>query len=212
MSRYLTEVIGTFFLVLTIALVGASGTALAPIAIGAVLMAMVYMGGHISGAHYNPAVSLAMVMQGKLSGSDFAKYTVCQVLGATLASFTAMHIAGQTFSPQPGSDAGMLAVLLAEFLFTFALVLVVLQVATSPKTEGNSYYGLAIGVTVAAGAFAVDGISGAAFNPAVGIGPTLVDTLFGAGSPEHLWVYIVMPLLGGAAATGVFRLQGEQES
>jgi aquaporin Z len=97
--------------------------------------------------------------------------------------------------------------MLAEILVTFALVLVVLHVATTPDTKGNSYFGLAIGFTVAAGAFSVGGVSGGAFNPAVGIGPILVDTLMGSGSIGNLWIYIVAPVLGGLAAVPVFKLQ-----
>ena len=207
MQRYLTEAIGTFFLVLTIGLTAVSGIALAPLAIGSMLMVMVYMGGHISGGHYNPAVSLAVMLRGKLSGGDFGAYFVSQLVGALLAALTVKGMTGSTFAPTPDTGATLLAVLLAEFLFTFALALVVLQVATSPKTEGNSYYGLAIGFTVAAGAMAVGDMSGGAFNPAVGFGPTIIDTVFGGGSPESLWIYLVAPLLGGAAAASVYRFQ-----
>ncbi len=209
MQRYLTETIGTFFLVLTIGLTAWSGTSLAPIAIGATLMVMIYMGGHISGAHYNPAVSLAVMMRGKLSGAEFAKYVVAQIVGALAAALAVYAMTGTTFAPAPNPAAGASAVLLAELLFTFALALVVLQVATSPRTEGNSYYGLAIGFTVAAGAIAAGGISGAAFNPAVGVGPSLVRAMFGGGSLADLWIYIAMPLLGGALAAFVYGLQSD---
>ncbi|MFQ5527355.1 MAG: MIP/aquaporin family protein [Thermoanaerobaculia bacterium] len=207
MHRYLTETIGTFFLVLTIGLTAVSGFALAPLAIGSILMVMVYMGGHVSGAHYNPAVSFAVFMRGKLSGGDMGAYFLAQIVGALLAALAVYFMTGGTFAPAPGAGAALLSVLLAEFLFTFALALVVLQVATSPKTDGNSFYGLAIGFTVAAGAMAVGDISGAAFNPAVGIGPTIIDTALGGGSPTSLWIYIVAPLLGGAVAASVYRIQ-----
>ncbi len=207
MQRYVTEAIGTFFLVLTIGLTAVSGFALAPLAIGSILMVMVYMGGHISGGHYNPAVSLAVMLRGKLSGGDFGAYFVSQIVGALLAALAVIGMTGSTFAPTPDAGATLPAVLLAEFLFTFALALVVLQVATSPKTEGNSYYGLAIGFTVAAGAMAAGDISGGAFNPAVGLGPTIINTVLGGGSPESLWIYIVAPLLGGAVAASVYRFQ-----
>jgi len=207
MSRYLTEVIGTFFLVFTIGLTVLDGTALAPLAIGSALMAMVYMGGHISGAHYNPAVSIAIFIRGKMEARDLLPYFIAQITGAVLASLAVYVITGSTFAPAPGADVGLVAVLLAEVLFTFALSIVVLNVATSDATAGNSYYGLAIGFTVMAGAFAVGGVSGGVFNPAVGTGPILVDTLLGDGSMSNLWIYLVGPVLGGVAAAAVFDLQ-----
>ena len=207
MNRYLTEFIGTFFLVLTIGLTVLSGSPAAPIAIGSGLMVMVYMGGHISGAHYNPAVSLAILMRGKMDSRDFVPYLVAQVVGATLAAGAVLLILGSTFAPAPAEGAGLLAVLLSEFLFTFALALVVLHVATADDTAGNDYYGLAIGFTVMVGAFAVGPVSGGAFNPAVGMGPILMDTFAGDGSMANLWIYLVGPFLGGAAAAMVFKIQ-----
>lgn len=211
MSRYLTEAIGTFFLVLTIGLTSVAGSALAPLAIGSALMIMVYMGGHISGAHYNPAVSLAILMRGKMESGDFVPYLVAQVVGAFLAAVAVYLILGQTFAPTPAPEAGVLAVLLSEFLYTFALALVVLQVATADATAGNSYYGLAIGFTVMVGAFAAGPVSGGAFNPAVGVGPTLMNAIAGGGSLGALWFYLLGPFLGGAAAAVVFRVQAAPE-
>jgi len=207
MSRYLTEFVGTFFLVLTIGLTVISGSPMAPLAIGSALMVMVYMGGHISGAHYNPAVTLAAVMRGVLPGKEAVPYMVSQILGATLGAFAAMMLAGQTFAPAPGMDVSALHALVAEFLFTFALVLVILNVATDPATSGNSYYGLAIGFTVGAGAFAVGGISGGAFNPAVGIGPILMSTIHGGGGMSDLWLYLVGPFAGAVAAALAYGVQ-----
>jgi aquaporin Z len=206
-DRYVTEVIGTFFLVFTIGMVVIAGIASAPLAIGSMLMVMVYMGGHVSGAHYNPAVTIAVWLRGALAKGDVLPYVAAQVFGAWLAASAVNLITGRTFAPAPGADYGLGAVMLAEILVTFALVLVVLHVATTPDTKGNSYFGLAIGFTVAAGAFAVGGVSGGAFNPAVGIGPILVDTLMGSGSIGNLWIYIVAPVLGGLAAVPVFKLQ-----
>ncbi len=207
MSRYVTELVGTFFLVLTIGLVVLNGTPMAPIAIGSVLMAMVYMGGHISGAHYNPAVSVAILIRGKMEARDLIPYVIAQISGAILASLAVMVIVGDTFAPAPDPDAGLVVVLLSEGLFTFALSLVVLNVATDDATAGNAYYGLAIGFTVLAGTFAVGAISGGVFNPAVGTGPILVDALAGDGGFDQLWTYWVGPLLGSVAAAGVYDLQ-----
>ena len=210
MARYLTELIGTFFLVFTIGMTAVTGLAAAPIAIGCTLMVMVYMGGHVSGAHYNPAVSVALFLRGALDGSQLVPYIAAQILGAWLAAGAVFLITGATFAPAPGADYGTLPVLLAEVLVTFALALVILNVATAKATEGNSYYGLAIGFTVLAGAYAVGPVSGGAFNPAVGIGPVLVDVLAGDGSMGNLWFYLVGPLAGAALAVPVFRMQNPE--
>lgn len=207
MAKYLTEFLGTFFLVLTIGLTVLNGTPMAPLAIGASLMIMVYMGGHVSGGHYNPAVSLGVLLRGKLPASDFVPYVVAQVAGALVAGFTVNAVLGKTFAPAPGDGVGSLSALLVEILYTFALVLVVLNSAASDKTKGNSFYGLAIGFTLVVAAFAGGPVSGGAFNPAVGIGPTIVNALLGGGTWAHLWLYLVGPLVGGALAAMVFGLQ-----
>lgn len=207
MPRYVTEFIGTMFLVLTIGLTTVIGVAFAPLAIGATLMVMVYMGGHVSGAHYNPAVSLAVLLRGKLAGKDFAPYVVAQVAGAVTAALIVFVTLNATFAPAPDPAAVGAAALMIEFLYTFALCLVVLHVATAKSTEGNSYYGLAIGFTITAAAFAGGPVSGGAFNPAVGLGPILVNTILGNGSPAALWLYLVGPFVGGVAAAAVFKLQ-----
>jgi aquaporin Z len=208
MRNYLTEFIGTFFLCLTIGLTVLNGSALAPLAIGSSLMVMVYMGGHVSGGHYNPAVSLAVLLRGKMASTgEFIGYVVSQCVGALAAALVVYVIVGKTFAPAPHPSASILSVLLVEGLFTFALALVVLNSAASAKTHGNSFYGLAIGFTVVVGAFAGGPISGGAFNPAVGFGPIVIDSLLGGGSLGNLWLYIVGPLAGGALAAAVFGLQ-----
>lgn len=198
--KLVVEAIGTFFLVLTIGQVvlepGAGN--LAPIAIGAVLMVMVYAGGHISGGHYNPAVTLGVVMRGKANVGDLAGYWAAQFAGAILAAFAVRSLKGDYAVTQMELATG--PALLAEFLFTFGLVYVVLNVATAKGNEGNSHYGLAIGFTVTAGAYAVGGISGGAFNPAVALGITMLGVT-GAGS---IWIYLVANLAGGAAAALLF--------
>jgi len=208
MREYLTETIGTFFLVLTVGLTVMGGSPMAPLAIGASLMIMVYMGGHISGGHYNPAVTLAVFMRGKLPGKQVVPYWIAQIVGALLAALAAWVIMNRTFAPAAGPGVSKFEAVAVEFLYTFALCIVVLQTATSSKTSGNSYYGLAIGFTIVVAAFAGGPISGGAFNPAVGIGPTIVSAICGKGTMAHLWIYIVGPLLGGAAAATVFKMQG----
>ncbi|MFN8654185.1 MAG: aquaporin [Gemmatimonadales bacterium] len=207
MTKYLTEFIGTFFLVLTIGLSVLNGTPMAPLAIGTSLMIMVYMGGHVSGGHYNPAVTLALTMRGKHPSAELVPYMVAQVLGAIVAGLLVYVIMGRTFPVAPAPTATLIAALLVEVLYTFALALVVLNSATHPGTKGNSFYGLAIGFTLTAAAFAGGPISGGAFNPAVGIGPTLVHGLLGGGSFANLWLYIVGPFVGGALAAVVYKGQ-----
>ena len=207
MRNYLTEFIGTFFLVLTIGLTVLGGTPLAPLAIGASLMIMVYMGGHVSGGHYNPAVTLAVTLRGRLAAKEALPYMLAQLAGALAAALATRLVMGRTFAPAPAEQASTLGALLVELLYTFALCLVVLNAATSSRTQGNSFYGLAIGFTIVVAAFAGGPISGGAFNPAVGVGPTVVNAMLGSGSFQHLWLYVVGPLLGGVIAAAVFRVQ-----
>ena len=201
MKNYIIEFIGTFFLVLAIGLTGN------PLAIGVMLMVMVYMGGHISGAHYNPAVSIAMIFRGVLSVKEAINYILSQLAGAFLAAIFVQWVGGALMQIAPSSTASVLQILAVEAIFTFALVLVILNVATNPKTEGNSYFGLAIGFTVMAGAFAGGGISGGAYNPAVGTGPILVDAIIGDGNTlSNLWYYLVGPIVGAIVAVYVYKL------
>ena len=201
MKNYITEFIGTFFLVLAIGLTGN------PIAIGTMLMVMVYMGGHISGAHYNPAVSIAMIFRGLLSVKEAINYILSQLAGAFLAAIFVQWAGGSVMEVGPSNTASVLQILSVEAIFTFALVLVILNVATNPKTEGNSYYGLAIGFTVMAGAFAGGGISGGAYNPAVGTGPILVDAIMGEGNTlSNFWYYLVGPIVGAVTAAYIYKL------
>lgn len=194
------EFIGTFFLVFTVGLAVRNAGALAPLAIGSVLMVMVFAGGHVSGGHYNPAVSTAVLLRGKMSPSEYLGYIVTQALAGVIAALAIIVLDYNRTTPM--STAGTGPMLLVEFLFTFALAYVVLNVATAKGTEGNSFYGLAIGFTLGAGAFAAGSISGGAFNPAVAIGASLM----GLFSWSHIWVYLLANLLGGAAAAAAFRL------
>lgn len=212
MNKLLTEFLGAFFLVLTIALIvpAASGNAaagaIAPLIIGLALAVMVYMGGHISGAHYNPAVTLAVWLRGKIGPNDALAYMAVQVIGGLAGAAAAMGMIGKTVAIAPDPNANIGIVLLAEVIFTFALALVVLNVATVKATANNSYYGIAIGMTVAVGAATVGSISGGAFNPAVGLGLAIVATIKGAAI-GHVWLYIVGPFAGAILAAMVFRAQ-----
>ena len=206
MKNYIIEFIGTFFLVLTIGLTSEVDH-VAPIAIGGMLMVMVYMGGHISGAHYNPAVSIAMIIRGLLSVKEAIKYILSQLSGAILAVLLINWLGGTIMEIPHSETASPIQILIVEAIFTFALVLVILNVATNPKTEGNSYYGLAIGFTIMAAAYAGGGISGGVYNPAVGTVPILIDAIMGdGGTLYNLWYYLVGPIAGGVLATYVYKL------
>jgi aquaporin Z len=181
----------------------------APLAIGAALMIMVYAGGPISGGHYNPAVSLAALLRKALPFSDFFPYVAAQLLGAVVASLAVLTITGESFAPAPSAGTSTISAVLVELLFTFALAYVVLNVAVEKKVAGNSYFGLAIGFTVVVAAYAGGGISGGAFNPAVGIGPTIVHATMGGGNWSSVWLYIVAPFAGAALAAGVSIMQAE---
>lgn len=213
MAKYLTEFIGAFFLVLTAGLASVHYPAQAPLAVGSVLMVMVYMGAHVSGAHYNPIVTIALVAVGKLDRKYGATYAACQVAGALVAGVAVWLLSGDFFLVAPAAGVPWWNALLAEALFAFALVIVVLQVAADPRTEGNSYYGLAIGFTVMVAGFAVGGISGGVLNPAVAAGPALVY-LVGSLSLRPLgstWLYWVGPLAGAYLALAVYRMQRERD-
>ena len=199
MAKYVTEFIGTFFLVFTVGMVSIDpgAGALAPIAIGSVLAVMIYAGGHISGGHYNPAVTLAVWLRGKASASGAAAYWVVQVSAGIVAGAVVLILKD---SDAIAASYDVVPSLVAEFLFTFALAFVVLNVATAKSTEGNSYFGFAIGFTVLAGAYAVGSISGGVFNPAVAVGITIM----GISELASIWIYLVATLLGGAAAALAF--------
>jgi aquaporin Z len=208
--KLVVEFIGTFFLMFTVGMAVATAGQLAPLAIGAALMVMVFAGGHVSGAHYNPAVSTAVFLRGKLTRQEYVAYFATQVLGAIVAGAVVIILG---YNPNNAAKvAGAGKMLIVEFLFTFALCYVVLNVATAKRTESNSFFGLAIGFTVATGAFAVGSVSGGAFNPAVAIG-AMVTGMFSWG---HIWIYLLANLAGGIAAAYAFlfiepgeRLTGE---
>src|ERR1700682_4017537 len=201
MNKYIAEFIGTFFLVLTIGctVIGHGAGPLAPLAIGSALMVMIFAGGYISGGHFNSAVTLGVWLRGKCEAKDVAPYMVFQTIGAVLAALVVLFLkAGTAVKPlQPAT----LPALVAEFLFPFALVYVVLNVATAKGTSGNSFYGLAIGFTVLAGAFSVGNISGGAFNPAVAV----AISVMGLSSWANIWIYLVADFAGAAVAAGAFK-------
>src|SRR5258708_30680971 len=199
--KLVVEFVGTFFLVFTVGASVRTGTSVAPLAIGAVLMVMVYAGGHISGGHYNPAVTIAAVGRGRIGAGDAIGYWVTQLVAGLLAA-AVVRATVSTSQAHPLAPTGhaLASALIVEFLYTFALAYVVLNVATSKDHPDNSFYGLAIGFTVLVGAVSVGAISGGAFNPAVVLG--------GAAMGLFAWstlLYLVPQLIAGVAAGLVFR-------
>jgi aquaporin Z len=201
------EFIGMFLFVFTVGMAtesaNHSGAVLAPIAIGSLLMVMVFAGGHVSGGHYNPAVSTAVFLRGKIKANEYGAYVVTQFVAALLAGLLVTAVGGKETAGVTAATGKMLVV---EFLFTFALAYVVLNVATAKGTEGNSFYGLAIGFVVIVGAISVGWVSGGAFNPAIALGATVL----GAFPWSHIWIYLLADFAGAAAAAGAFLyIQGE---
>lgn len=199
MNKYFIEFIGTFLLVLTISLTGGN-----PLAVGLVLVALVYLGGYISGAHYNPAITLAVHLRKKIDRSTAGNYIIAQILGASIAAITFKIIKGTAFIPTPATTSAV-PVFLVEAIFTTALALTILHVATSSKTKGNQYFGLAIGSVLIAGIFAGGPISGGVFNPAVVIGTMLVDWANLGTNFSNLIIYLAAQFAGGALAALIFR-------
>jgi aquaporin Z len=205
MKKFVVEFIGTLFLILTIGCVvmgskdDPSMKWIAPLVIGSVLMVMIYAGGHISGGHFNPAVTLAVFLRKKCTAAEVPGYMLAQCAAAVVAATLVPYLKG---NPEVTAlQVDPMRALIAEFLFTFALCYVVLNVATAKGTQGNSFYGLAIGFTVFAGAASVGMISGAAFNPAVAIGTTMMGFL----NASNIWIYLVAGFAASVAAAAVFK-------
>ena len=202
LKKSLVEFIGTFFLVLTIGccVLSSADGIIAPLAIGFCLMVMVYAGGHVSGAHYNPAVSIAAAIRGALPWKNIIPYWIAQLLGAGIAAIVVRQL---VTVPETGEAAfDLCKLIVAELLFTFALCYVVLHVATSKDNENNSFYGLAIGSTVMAGAFATAGLCYGAFNPAVALG---LDVM-GIACCKLVGITIGVNLIAGILAGLVYKI------
>ena len=201
MKKVITEFIGTFFLVMGAALGGALGAALA-------LMAMIYAGGHISGAHYNPAVSLAVWIRGRSTVGEMLGYWMSQLAGAIFAAIIVANVFGLQGNSEcliPGD--GIIKGFIAELLGTFALAYVVLNVATAKGTAGNSFYGLAIAGTVLAMATVIGKFSGGAYNPAVAVGLTIQKT-FCLG---QIFIYVLASFAGAALAAVIFKMNNPED-
>ncbi len=203
LKKCLVEFIGAFFLVFTIGCASFpnSQNAFPPMAIGFILMVMVYAGGHVSGGHYNPAVSLAAAIRGALPWKDFVPYIIAQFIGGVLAALLASYIVA--IPPYASESAySTIPMIICEFLFTFALCYTVLHTATSEDTKGNSYYGLAIGSVVLVGILATSGTCYGAFNPAVALGLfTMKITKI-----ELILITLLTNFVAGAAAAGIYKI------
>ena len=203
MNKYIIEFLGTFFLVLII------GLSQNPVAIGLGLAVLIYMGAHISGAHYNPVVSLAMLINDQIELKEFSFYLASQLLGSVVATYFIMLL-GNDFEVISNTN-DISSFFVAEILFTFLLVFVILNVALNKKLEGNQFYGLAIGLTVTAGAFTVGNISGAVFNPAVSFGPSLFSFIdpqvvgVNISSSDFFIYYLITGIIGSVIASYLYK-------
>ena len=205
MRQYLMEFIGTMFLVLVM---GFNGN---PLAIGAVLIAMVYMGWHISGAHYNPAITLAVWIRKRIDFKNALAYIFAQLLGALAASIVFYLVQERTFAPAPAVGVEIWKSILLELLFTFALCSVFLELATTSKLKGNYVYGLAIGFTFLGAIYAIGGISGGVLNPAAAFGPQLMDSLEGGSGLSKFYIYFIGCFGGGALSAIVYKFLNPDE-
>lgn len=208
-----SEFIGTFFLVLTVGFNVLQATALAPVAIGSILMVMIFATGSVSGAHFNPAVTLGVILSGREQAHpvDAAWYVAAQLSGGVVAGAVYWWVFGATFTLKPGVGYMWYDAVVAEILFTAALVFVVLNVATTNEDANNQYFGLAIGFTVMSSAFAIGAVSGCSLNPAVTCGVMLTHLLHNGAGMKYFAVYIVGPLLGSCLAVGLFRVTRASE-
>jgi aquaporin Z len=208
MKKYIVEFIGTFFLVLTVGMtvIDPGAGPMAPVAIGSALMIMIFAGGHISGGHFNPAVTLSVWLRGRCPTGDVGAYMLAQILGAGTASFIALYLKGDPM--YAAKDVATMPALIAEFLGTFALTYVVLNVATAKGTSGNSFYGLAIGFTVMTMAYAFSAVSACAFNPAVAVGLAVMHIT----KVANLWIYLLGNFAAGAVSAITFKLLNPEDN
>lgn len=199
--KLIAEFIGTFFLALTICTAAVHGSAgqLAPFAIASTLMVMIYSLGHISGAHFNPAVTIAVWLRGACDRDEVAPYIATQIFAGALAAIISENILVDTSVTELQMETTN--AIGAEFLYTFALVYVILNVATSQATEGNGYFGASIAFVVLAGALTVGDISGGSFNPAV------TGALYVSGAVEvsDLWIHLIPQFSAGLLAVQAFK-------
>jgi aquaporin Z len=196
--KYVVEFIGTFFLVMTICMTMFNEpTLISALAVGLMLIAITYSGFEISGGHFNPAVSLASYLRGKLDAGDLLPYIVAQFLGGMLASMLAGFLQISVGGSMPATMELVIApALIAELLGTIFFVYVFLNVTTAKKTKGNEFYGLAIGVAFFACLYAFGHVTAGAFNPAIALGLAMSDCT----SWSSIWIFLVANFAGGVLA------------
>jgi len=219
LESYVSEFIGTFFLVFTIGLNVLQNTALAPVSIGSMLMVLVFATGSVSGAHFNPAVTIGVLASQPTSRPkdeqikmmDAMIYCVVHLMAALLAGFMYYWVLGATFTFQPGTGYSVMDAALAELLFTTALVFVVLNTATTQQDNHNQYYGLAIGFTLMSAAFAVGSVSGCSLNPAVAFGVMASNYYHTGTGMKYFLLYLIVPIAGSLLAAGLFRVVRQAE-
>lgn len=198
MNKYITEFIGTFLLGTVISFTGN------PLAIGIALVALVYMGGSISGGHYNPAVTVAVWARGAIDMATARMYILFQIVGGITAAFFYSIVHTKFFAVAPTAE--LFPSFLMELVGAFALSYVVLNVATAKKTKDNQYFGLAIGGILLAMAYAGAEISGGIYNPAIALGSILFDFAAITKAGQTALLYTAAPILGGILAGKLFSL------
>ncbi len=196
--KYVVEFVGTFFLVMTICMTSGGGLGhIAPTAAGLMLIVIMYSGFHISGGHFNPAVSLAVYLRGKLNSGDVLPYIVGQFLGGTLAAMLAGFLLSSMGIPEASpKELDIVPSLIAEVLGTILFVYVFLNLTTIKKTAGNVFYGLTLGCTMTAAMYAFGGVSVGAFNPAIALSLTMASLT----SWASIWIFLVANFAGGVLA------------
>ncbi len=198
MKRLIMELLGTFFLVLTLAITGNA------LAAGLMLMAWIYIGAYVSGAHYNPLVSLAVKLTGRLSWRELVYYWGAQILGGIAAYTVASAVINRLNIPQPNAE--LLPAFIFEVLLAFVFALTILVVAVSNKYKDSYIFGFAIGLTLFALATVGGNISGGLFNPAIALGANLAGVF--KGMPimwPVVFMYVGGGLLGGFLAAHAYR-------
>jgi aquaporin Z len=205
--KYLAEFVGTYFLVLTVGCCVLTGSIGAAISIGSVLMVMIYSLGSVSGAHFNPAVTVAILLSSRriIEWTDALAYIVAQLLGGLCAGASYLGLFGMAFTLEPVGHHSAWAAATVEVVYTMALCYVVLNVATTQKQDGNNYFGLAIGFTVVSAALAIGGLSGCCLNPAVALGTMVAQAVInGVSSMTYFPLYFFCPYIGSVVACLAF--------
>ncbi len=199
MKRMIIEFLGTLFLVLAFAVTSN------PLAVATMLMAWIYIGASVSGAHYNPVVSFATALAGKMSWQQCLRYICAQVLGGLAAYSLALFLVGQVSIPTPNASATFLQAFIVEVLLAFVFALVVLVVMHTKRFRASTAAGFVIGFTIPALGMVGGPISGGLFNPAISVGANLLGLFKGVAVVwKNVGLYVAGGLLGAFVASYVF--------